>query len=498
MQKKLRLFILKHDKKIHRALEILPGAFSWSMIILFFAGSFLFPFQLAYVVIFFDIFWLYKSVTFAVSALVSYFRIQASQVMDWLGEVKMFSDWKKVHHVVIIPQYKEPIHILERSIQSLAKQDFPLKQITVVMATEARDPEGAVKANQLKEKYGKKFANFFVTVHQLTPQETAGKHSNENYAARWVKKELIDKRGMDINYFVVTSSDADHCFHPKHFSYLTYSFLDNPHRYLRFWEPAIFFYNNYWRLPAIIRVPNTLNSIWMAAVLSRKDRLVSCQNYSLSFKLLDEVGYWDPEVIPEDYHLFFKAYFAKKGLVEAEPIYLPIWADAAESTTLWKTIKNAYNQYQRWSWGISDDPNVIKNYFLTPTVSFWDKTIRLIKLLEDHFLMPVNWFLITLGATIPSLLIPEFSQTALGYNLPRLSSFILTLCLLFLVIIYLINVKLRPPRPEGFPRWRAALLPLEFVLMPLCGLIFTVLPSLDAHTRLMLGKYIEYRVTEKV
>jgi len=34
--------------------------------------------------------------------------------------------------------------------------------------------------------------------------------------------------------------------------------------------------------------------------------------------------------------------------------------------------------------------------------------------------------------------------------------------------------------------------------MPIAGFIFTALPGLDAHTRLMLGKYIEYKVTEKV
>jgi hypothetical protein len=34
--------------------------------------------------------------------------------------------------------------------------------------------------------------------------------------------------------------------------------------------------------------------------------------------------------------------------------------------------------------------------------------------------------------------------------------------------------------------------------MPLAGFFFTALPGLDAHTRLMLGKYLEYKVTEKV
>jgi len=34
--------------------------------------------------------------------------------------------------------------------------------------------------------------------------------------------------------------------------------------------------------------------------------------------------------------------------------------------------------------------------------------------------------------------------------------------------------------------------------MPIAGLFFGALPGLDAHTRLMLGKYLEYRLTEKV
>lgn len=498
MSQSFRNFILRHDKKIHRLLEILPGAFSWGAILLFFVGSFLAPLYIAYLVIFFDVFWFYKSITFAAGAVLSYLRIKASEGMDWLGEVKMFPDWKKIHHIVIIPQFKEPIHILERQIKSLIAQDFPQKQITVVMATEVRDPNGIKQAEILKKKYEKVFANFFITVHQLTAKETVGKHSNENYAARFVKKELVDKKKLNIDYLTVTSSDADHCFHPKHFSCLAYGFLDNPMRYLRFWQPAVFFYNNFWRLPALIRVVSTFNTIWNVSILVRKDRLVSCQNYSLSFKLLNEVGYWDPTIIPEDYHLFFKAYYKKMGKIEAEPIFLPVYADAAESTSFFKTIKNTYLQFQRWAWGVSDDPNVIKNYLLIPTESFWDKTIRLFRLLTDHLLMPVNWFLITLGITIPTFFIPEFSRTVIGYNLPRLSSFILNLCLIFLAIILIINAKLRPPRPAYVSRLRALLLPFEFILMPICGFIFTVLPSLDAHTRLMLGKYLEYRLTEKV
>jgi hypothetical protein len=181
-----------------------------------------------------------------------------------------------------------------------------------------------------------------------------------------------------------------------------------------------------------------------------------------------------------------------------EPLYLPLNADAAESTSTWKTMVNTYKQYQRWLWGVSDDPYVIKNYFLAPGLPFFDKTIRLIRLLEDHIMAPVNWFWITLGITIPTFFVPEFSRTIIGYTLPKISSLILTLCLGFLAIIIYIDSKQRPKRPEFVSKFRAFLIPFEFVLMPLAGFIFGVIPGLDAHTKLMLGRYIEYRITEKV
>jgi len=494
----LRNFLIKHDKQIHRSLEILPGIFSWSLILFLLVGGFLVPVYVAYLVLLFYVFWFYKSSSAAITSVVSYLRTKASQRMDWLGEVKLFPDWKKVHHLIVIVTYKEPLHVLERTINAIVKQDFPLKQITVVLATEERDTEAPQKAKALEKEFGRSFGNFFTTRHHLVPREVAGKSSNENFAARQIKKELVDKRGMNIDFMTITSCDADHLFHPKHFSYLTFRFLDSPQRYNLFWQPAVLFYNNFWRLPALTRVANTFSSIWNGAILARSDRLINCANYSASLKMIDKIDYWDPDVIPEDYRIFFKAFYKLKGKVEVEPIYLPIHADAAEGQNFWKTMLSQYRQYQRWAWGVSDDPYVIKNYFLTPGVSFWNKTIRLFRLLQDHFLWPVNWFFITLGMTLPSLLHPTFSRTILGYNLPRIAALILNACLIFLIIILIVDAKRRPPRPIHIPRWRAFLIPLEFVLMPIAGFFFNALPGLDAHTRLMLGKYLEYRVTEKL
>jgi cellulose synthase/poly-beta-1,6-N-acetylglucosamine synthase-like glycosyltransferase len=489
---------IKKERLIQRLLEILPGFVSWNLILFPVWGAFVAPMAVAYFVILFDIFWFYKSSTLAFFAILSHLRIEASQKMDWLGELKFFPDWKNVHHLVIICTYKEPLHILERTLQSLLNQTLPKEQISVILGFEAREADWPEKATELKRKFRGKFANFLISEHTLVPGETAGKHSNARACALLAKKRLIDRRKVDPNYCLVSSCDADHVYHPNYIANLSYNFLDSPHRYERFWQPAIVFYNNFWRLPAPSRVANTFGTIWNIAQLGRTDRLINQQNYSLSYRLLEQIGFWDPDVIPEDWHMFFKAFFATNGAAEVEPIFLPLSADAAESSSFFKTLKNQYEQFKRWAWGVSDDPYVIKKYFLSPKIPFWTKTLRIIRLIEDHFLWPVNWFIITLGINIPAIINKDFAKTAIGFNLPRSSSFILTLCLVFLVIVLFIDYRQRPPRPKEISKIRTILIPFEFILMPIVGFIFTALPGLDAHTRLMLGKYIEYRVTEKI
>lgn len=493
-------FITAHEKLLTRLLEIFPGFVSWNIILLPYWGIFVFPNVVAYFILLFNIYWFYQSFQIAITSTISHFRVQATMQYDWLSDLKTFPDYKKILHLIIIPTYKEPLYILERTLNTLAAQDFPKNQIIPIIAMETKEDEEQrnMKIKELKAKFGKIFNNLTFTVHTLVPGEVAGKASNERFAAIWAKKNILEKKKIDIDYVTVTSCDADHTYHPKHFSVLAFKFLDDPNRYNRFWQPAILFYNNIWEIPALTRVPNTFGSIWNLSQLTRGDRLINQQNYSLSFKLLDEAGYWDPDKIPEDWGIFFKAYFAKKGKVEVEPLYLPLYADAPKSTTLFKTLKNQYEQFKRWAWGVSDVPWIIKNYFLVPEVPFIDKTMRLIHVLQSHFLWPVNWFLITVGLTLPTLINPAFGRTALGYMVPKLSSLVLTVGLVFLLVMFVIDSFYKPKRPKTYPLWRAILTPLEFVLMPITGFIFSALPGLDAHTRLMLGKYMEYKVTEKV
>jgi hypothetical protein len=97
---------------------------------------------------------------------------------------------------------------------------------------------------------------------------------------------------------------------------------------------------------------------------------------------------------------------------------------------------------------------------------------------------------------MPPLLNETFSRTVIGRTLPQVSSAILTMSLVSLMAMVIIDLKARP-KVADLPLWRKVVSPFEFVLLPVVGFFFSALPGLDAHTRLMMGRYMEYRVTEK-
>jgi hypothetical protein len=495
----LKRWVIRHPVKSQRFLEILPGFVSWSLILFPFWGSFLVPELVSYYIIAFSVYWLYRSISMAVLSLIAHFRINASMQNDWLKDLDRVPRAKEIHHLIIVPTYKEPLHILERSFNALTKQTFPHKNIHIMVAFEEREgEEGKKKAHHLMESYGKLFGSVQTTFHPDIHGEVKGKSSNMAWGARHLKEYVVGKLGVPIENCTITSEDADAIFHPSYFACLTYLFLTSRKPFNRIWQGSIRFYNNIWEVPAPIRVLASIFSVSQMFILMRQDRLINFSTYSTSLKMIDSIGYWDTDVIPEDYHLFFKAYFALKGNLEVEPIFLPILADAAQAHSFWSTMYNQYEQIKRWAWGVSDDAYIIKQWLLAEGVPFWDKTIRVIKTVEDHFLWPVNWFAITIGALLPPFLNKEFNRMSLGKTLPQVSSGLLTMSLISLLVIFAIDAHARPSRPKEVSIIHRILQPFEFLLTPFLGFFFSALPGLDAHTRLMLGKYLEYRVTEKV
>ncbi|HCM37312.1 MAG: hypothetical protein UV61_C0006G0163 [Candidatus Gottesmanbacteria bacterium GW2011_GWB1_43_11] len=493
----MKRLIERYPLKSRRFFEIVIPLLSWGLITMPIWLSFWHPALVAYFVLGFDVYWFYKSFTMAFNGVRAFLTISAHVKVDWRRQIEQIPDWQKLYHVVIIPEFKEPITVLEETLTNLLKQDFPLSHLIIVLATEAKDAEATTTSQYLKAKFSGKFKYFWVTKHPQIPGEVAGKSANMAWAGKVITKKL-KRLGFDLNWVTVTSCDADVLLHPKYYSYLTNAFLTDPEREFHFYQPAILFYSNIWRIPLPGRVVNTVSSIFNLSILPQGDRLINFSTYSLSLATVAKVGFWGVDVIPEDYHLFFKTYFALGEKVKTKPLYLPVLADAAESHGFWKTMVNQYEQHKRWAWGVSDLPYVLKNYFTNTTIPFWDKTMRVLRLLENHLLWPTNWFILTLGSTIPPIINKNFSRTVLGHNLAQLSSAILTFSIGFLLIMIILDLRAKPARPKEFKLWKIPILYLQWLTLPVVSFFLSALPGLDAHTRMMLGKKLEYRVTEKI
>ncbi len=120
------------QKKPPRILEILPGAFSFTVITFPAWGSLFIPQIVAYFIVAFDVFWLYKSISLGVIATISHFRMRASMANDWVHELEQKEHFAEVNHLIIIPTYKEPLSTLQATISHLQKQDYPGQKLHIV------------------------------------------------------------------------------------------------------------------------------------------------------------------------------------------------------------------------------------------------------------------------------------------------------------------------------------------------------------------------------
>src|SRR5260221_243798 len=203
----IKTYVRRHPVRTQRALEILPGFISWSLILFPFWGSFFFPTLVAYYVITFAVYWLYRSASIAILAVVAHFKIKASMKFDWLKDIQTnFPDrWQSINHIIVIPTYQEPLSTLQRTLHSLSEQTYPLKNIHIMLSFEDREGEPArQKAAHLEEEFGKAFGHLWSTFHPDIDGEVKGKSSNTSWGAKQAKKILDDQDHYDIGKITIT------------------------------------------------------------------------------------------------------------------------------------------------------------------------------------------------------------------------------------------------------------------------------------------------------
>lgn len=490
---------MKTDRITQRTVEIIIGSITWLVVTSSIWGSFLIPNIMAVLIILMAVYWFYKSANYAISAIIGYRLIRRAERENWLEKAQELPEYEKVEHIIILPNYKEHEDKIRINLAHLSDQTLPAKKLHVVLAMEEREGESANdKAKKLTKEFADTFASITATFHPDVAGELKGKSSNEAWAGKCIKQKLIDTEKRNINYFTITTCDIDSLFDGQYFARLTYLFLTNPNRYRMFWQGFLTEYANLDRTILPIKLVSAISATIMMAFPLQENFFLPQSTYSLSLKMADDVGFWDTDIIPEDWHMYFKCFFAFKGDVKTEAVYLPIHGDAIEGNSFWDAIKNRYVQNRRHAWGVTDIPYIIKQWGRHPEIPIHKKGYLLLKTYESHFLWPTSWFLLTLGVNLPLIINPKLKETVLGYNFSTFAGQVLTVCLIFTLIFVILDLLARPPQIKHESFFRRILSFTQWLLMPIVTLFLSTLPGLDAHTRILFNKRIEYKVAEKM
>ncbi len=481
----------------YRIGEIGVPTLTWILILLPVWLSPFHPAVVAYFIIGFDLYFFYKSLTTTYYAVLSYKMILIAMKINFAKRLTAAPGAADIQHFIIVPNYKEPIYKLESTIDSFVENDIPYKNLHLVLAFEDREQEARVKEAKLIKKYRKRFKDILVSYHTLETGEVAGKASNQTFACKLVDKYVVERKYLR-DKVLITICDADSHLAKNFFSYLTLEYLNDPERIYHFYWAPVLLYNNFWQLPFFVRIQATLSSIVRLAFLSQKERLIQISTYSTSLWLLQKVGYWHVDIIPEDWHIYYQAFFALGERVRTVPLYTIVNGDAVYSGSIVKTLLNRYEQERRWAWGVTDVGYNWKKFFSSDHIKTSIKLKKLLYLIENHLLWPVSFFLLTISASIPPLVNPVFKRTVLGFILPQASGLILTLASIMLILYVYLDFQIRNKLDIKTKIINVPFLLIQWYLLPLVSFVLSSLPALDAHTRLILGKKITYKVTEKV
>lgn len=479
---------------------------TWAIIVVTIGGSLWFP---EFLYLFAAIFGVYAGIRFffvGTANITGIRHIQRWERCDWRAYYEQQRttsalDWDDVLHLVIIPNYNEPLHVLQKTLAALATQFEAAQRIIVVLAMEEAEAQSREKADALYAQYSACFARFICTFHPHgLPDELQCKSSNIAWAGRHAKRLLVDEGGCNLDHILVTVMDADTRWHPNTFQALTSLYASHLNRYTSFWQAPIRYHGNIWQISPPMRLINAYASALELAYMTSPGWMpMPMSSYSLSLRLLHMVGYWDTDVIADEWHMFIKAYFKAGVQIQVERVFLPFLADAPTGRSVWAAIKNRYLQTLRHYWGSKEIGYTIANLIQYQNIPRRRAVRLLFRVAHDTMLSGAGWVLISLGTQLPYLFHEQDHFAGIPGYLAFISlQVVLVMISIMGVVCWYADVLVRPQRDQSQKRGEPFFTLLSFALLPILVVIFITIPSIDAQTRLLAGIPLNFRVTEKL
>jgi hypothetical protein len=484
-----------------------PGGTSWFVIGLTIVGSILFPQAWLAIATVFVTYFIGRMVVTTGFSMIGERKIWLAKREDWTAGEDIVGEFgfapADVHHVIIIPTYKEPVEIVGRTLDALAAQHRASERVVVVLGMEEREPDARAKAQGLIESYGASFLHMTASIHPGNiPDEEPGKSSNEAWAGR-VARAAVDELGIDPALCTITSCDADSVLDARYLAAVAKSFAAEERRHLSFWQAPLFFYNNIWQVPAPVRFTTWMQHAVQLAELSTPNfDSLPISTYTMSLELCERCGYWDPAVIPEDWHAYLNCLFETGEEISTHPIFLPTFGDATDGDGWRDAVKNRFEQLKRHSWG-AEDVGYIYGQMMRRKSAAWrsSELFRFIQVLHDHSMRVTGWVFLT-SVYILSTYYSHLHWYNLGFrwaiaqNLMFLN--VLFACGSVVMATSILMELWRCPPPDSVSKLRTALeIVFLWFMLPALGFILGMLPALDAQTRLLFGVPLGYKVTPK-
>jgi hypothetical protein len=542
-----------------RFLEIFPGLTSWGFLALPIVLSIVYPVVVAYFIVAFDLYWLIKSLRLSTYLIRGYIKMRSTEKIDWRERLDWledpeqhlkltqqqlsrflssnpsakyrlqltFSGWRRhwryrqlvervremtrlkdhqaatikpqnLINAVILTTYNESYEVLESTVGALLKVNYPYKQMVFIIAYEERGGQStADSAHKLINQFGKKFLHAEAIMHpDGIPGEIRGKGGNITFAGRQLA-QWVEQQAVDPERVIVTTLDADNRPSREYFANLSYTYASDPNRVHRSYQPTPMFNNNIWDVPAPMRVIATSNSFWQIMETMRPYRLRNFSSHAQSLKALIATDFWSVTTPVEDGHQYWRSYFTFDGDYKVDPIFVPIYQDAVLDDTYIKTFRAQFIQLRRWAYGASDFQFAVRESIRNDRAPLLDKLVQLWRLFEGHFSWATAALLITFVAWLPLYLNHRFSEQVLAHQLPIIASRMMNIALVGAIATIAISMLSLPPRPPGHSRHRNIFMILQWVLLPITGIVFSSFAALNAQTRLMFGRYLGFDVTKK-
>ncbi len=483
-----------------RFLEILPGALIWITIIASVVLSFVRPLLVVYFVIIFDLYWLFRVVYYMPFLLISWWKFRHDIKKDWQALAVATPRYDRIRHLIFLPTYKEEMHVLRETLRRLAENAYPADRLIVVLAGEARDRE-RFEANiaVLIPEFSGRFMSLFTTIHPADlPEEIPGKGSNLNWSAHEIVPKVL-AMGFDRDDIIVSSFDIDTIIHPQYFSCLTYLYLTNPAPTRSSYQPIPLYNNNLWESPSPVRVAMFGTTFWLMTELARPEGMMTFSSHSMSLHMLMDVGYWQKDIVSEDSRIFLQGLLKYHGDYHVTPIYLPVSMDTVMTGSYSQALMALYRQLRRWAWGVENFSYMAHAFSRDRKMPFGVKFMFMWKQIEGMYTWATAPLLIFLLGRLPFWFAPErFRGFAVFQNTPFTLQWLMRFAMVGAFVSAGLAFTLLPPRPAHVhPRQTIVVTVLQWLLLPITFVVFGAFPAIDAQTRMMFGKNLEFQVSPK-